>query len=61
MMPSPGKLAKHEGIIIFEVDQWDDATGHTTVWDSIILVLEQPEQKKKNYDINPRCYSISIE
>lgn len=47
MMPSPGKLAKHEGIIIFEVDQWDDATGHTTVWDSIILVLEQPEQKKE--------------
>ncbi|MBL1432920.1 MAG: type VI secretion system amidase effector protein Tae4 [Gammaproteobacteria bacterium] len=24
-----------KGIIVFEVDQWDDATGHTTVWDGL--------------------------
>ncbi len=30
--PTPEKLAGHKGIIVFEVDGWDDATGHATIW-----------------------------
>jgi hypothetical protein len=26
-------LSKHKGIILFDVDVWDDATGHYTLWD----------------------------
>lgn len=31
--PTAAKLAKHKGILVFEVDQWTDATGHATIWD----------------------------
>jgi len=34
-MPTLEKLLHHKGIVVFEVDQWDDATGHATVWDGI--------------------------
>lgn len=31
--PTAAKLAKHKGILVVEVDQWQDATGHATIWD----------------------------
>lgn len=34
-LPSVQKLANSKGIVIFEVDVWDDATGHATVWDGV--------------------------
>jgi len=35
LMPTLEKLLPYKGIIVFEVDLWDDATGHATVWDGI--------------------------
>ncbi|MCP3849934.1 MAG: hypothetical protein GY694_06815 [Gammaproteobacteria bacterium] len=26
-------FSKHKGFLVFEVDQWRDATGHATIWD----------------------------
>ncbi len=31
--PTANALAKHKGILVFEVDGWSDATGHATIWD----------------------------
>jgi hypothetical protein len=31
--PTAAKLAKNKGIVVFEVNQWIDASGHATVWD----------------------------
>jgi len=33
--PTAGILAKHKGILVFEVDAWSDATGHATIWDGV--------------------------
>lgn len=33
--PTASKLAKYKGIVIFEVDQWIDASGHATVWNGV--------------------------
>ena len=33
--PTAGKLSTQKGIILFEVDGWQDATGHATIWDGI--------------------------
>lgn len=33
IIPTASKLSKHKGILVFEVDQWNDATGHATIWD----------------------------
>ena len=33
--PTSDKIAKFKGIIVFEVDQWVDASGHATIWDGI--------------------------
>lgn len=30
--PSQISFSKHKGILVFEVDSWDDATGHATIW-----------------------------
>ena len=32
-LPTAQKISKFKGILIFEVDQWNDATGHATIWD----------------------------
>lgn len=34
-MPTINKVASFKGIIIFEVDEWSDATGHATIWDGV--------------------------
>jgi len=33
--PYQEKLKGKKGIIVFEVDAWDDASGHATLWDGI--------------------------
>lgn len=33
--PTASTLAKHKGILVFEVDTWSDATGHATIWDGV--------------------------
>ncbi len=33
--PTPEKLANYKGIVVFEVDSWNDATGHATIWNGI--------------------------
>jgi len=33
--PTPGKLSTDKGILVFEVEGWDDATGHATIWDGV--------------------------
>lgn len=33
--PYQEKLKGKKGIIIFEVDAWDDASGHATLWDGL--------------------------
>lgn len=30
--PTASKIAKYKGIVVFEVNQWIDASGHATVW-----------------------------
>ena len=34
-MPTLSKVAAYKGIMVFEVDGWDDATGHATIWDGV--------------------------
>ena len=34
-IPTLEKVALYKGIIVFEVDGWDDATGHATLWDGV--------------------------
>lgn len=34
-IPTKSKLIPYKGIVVFEVDQWDDATGHATIWDGV--------------------------
>lgn len=31
--PTTSKITKFKGILVFEVDQWSDASGHATIWD----------------------------
>jgi hypothetical protein len=33
--PTASKLSKHKGLVVFEVNQWIDASGHATVWDGV--------------------------
>lgn len=33
--PKPSDFKQKKGILVFEVDIWDDATGHVTLWDGI--------------------------
>jgi hypothetical protein len=33
--PTAFALAKHKGILVFEVEAWSDATGHATIWNGI--------------------------
>ncbi|MBX2846995.1 MAG: type VI secretion system amidase effector protein Tae4 [Acidiferrobacterales bacterium] len=33
--PSSEKLSTQKGILVFEVDEWGDATGHATIWNGI--------------------------
>ena len=33
--PTMEKVSRFRGIIVFEVNQWSDATGHATIWDGI--------------------------
>lgn len=33
--PSAYALAKHKGILVFEVDGWSDASGHATIWNGV--------------------------
>jgi hypothetical protein len=33
--PTPEKLSANRGILVFEVDGWNDATGHATIWNGI--------------------------
>jgi Type VI secretion system (T6SS), amidase effector protein 4 len=33
--PFQDKLKSKKGIIVFEVDAWNDASGHATLWDGI--------------------------
>lgn len=48
--PTIGKLLPYKGIVVFEVDQWDDATGHATVWDGVTCSDKcYFEQSKKAY------------
>lgn len=34
-MPTVNKLVTYKGIVIFEVDEWTDATGHATIWNGV--------------------------
>ncbi|WP_082674149.1 type VI secretion system amidase effector protein Tae4 [Thiohalocapsa sp. ML1] len=34
--PTPAMLSSHKGILVFEVDTWNDATGHATLWDGAV-------------------------
>ena len=33
--PTIEKLLGHKGILIFEVEGWDNASGHATIWDGL--------------------------
>ncbi|WP_418647847.1 type VI secretion system amidase effector protein Tae4 [Thauera butanivorans] len=33
--PTASKLAKHKGIVVFEVSQWVDSSGHATIWNGV--------------------------
>ncbi len=36
LLESSDKLKAKKGIIFFEVDEWDDASGNATLWDGTI-------------------------
>jgi len=33
--PTSLKVSKYKGLIVFEVDEWVDASGHATIWDGV--------------------------
>lgn len=33
--PTAIKFKAHKGILVFDVDQWTDATGHATIWSGL--------------------------
>jgi hypothetical protein len=33
--PTSSKISSYKGIIVFEVDEWSNASGHVTIWDGV--------------------------
>jgi hypothetical protein len=33
--PTAAKISSYKGIIVFEVDEWSNASGHVTIWDGV--------------------------